>query len=250
MPATAPETMMRPTTTFRCAAALLAVGLSASAFAQTAIPAPRNPARGPGVARSAPPLPAAPTAPFEVKGFRSASFGMTPAQVRAAIAKDFGSAKVTETANLAEGTTALQTALAKLEPGPGSAMLTYIFGATSKRLTHVNIVWSFDGEPSTEQRASIVTAAVQLTSYFQSLPTPKATTGVTPAGPNGLVMFAAVDTKGAAVEVSAHGISYQANAVDGSSTPAPMPKGPALLRISYVANAANPDIQRIKPNAF
>jgi hypothetical protein len=40
---------------------------------------------------------------------------------------------------------------------------------------------------------------------------------------------------GAGVEVAADGISYQANAV---------------LRVSYIANAANPDIFRIKPGAF
>ena len=27
-------------------------------------------------------------------------------------------------------------------------------------------------------------------------------------------------------------------------------KGPAVLRIAYIANAANPDIYRIKPGAF
>jgi hypothetical protein len=207
------------------------------------------------VAADAPAIPSAAAAgDYEIKGFRSANFGATPAQVRAAIAADFGAgAKITDNANLAEGTTALQVVVDHLDPGPGAAQVTYIFGATSKSLTHVNVIWALTGEPTADQRAGIVTAAIQLANYFQTLPTPpKATSGVQPTGPNGLLMFAAVDKKGAAVEVAADGISYQAtpNTPDGKKVDSPPPKGPAVLRVSYIANAANPDIVRIKPGAF
>ena len=225
--------------------ALAAAGAPASA--QTAIPAPPKPAQAPAVARTAPAPPKAPTRTFEVKGFRSAAFGMTPTQVRAAIAADFGAAKTTDTANPAEGTTAIQAVLPKLDPGPGPVTLTYIFGATSRRLSNVNVVWSLGGNPAPDERERLVTAAIQLASYFQSQPAPKASRGVTPVGPNSLVMFSAVDAKGAAVEISASGIRYQAGS---TAAPPPEPTGPALLRISYVANAANPDIIQIKPGAF
>ena len=233
--------------------ALTVLALAGPASAQTppAAKAPAAAAARPGPAPAA----AAPTAgEFEIKGFRSAQFGMTPAQTRIAIAADFGAAaKITDNANPAEGTTALQVTVPSLPPGPGSAQVTYIFGATSKTLTHVNVVWVLTGEPTLEQRAGLVTAAIQLTNYFQTLPNPpKASAGVTPTGPNGLLMFAALDRKGAGVEVAADGISYQSTATtpDAKKTDSPPPKGPAILRVSYIANAANPDIVRLKPGAF
>lgn len=205
-------------------------------------------------ARPAPALPAAaPAADYVIKGFRSAAFGMTQAQTKTAIAADFGaSAKIADNANIVEGTQALQVSLDRLDPGPGPAMVTYIFGATSHTLTHINVVWVVPGEPTAEQRAAVVTAAVQLTNYFQNLPNPlKATASVTPTGPNGLLMFAGVDKKGAGIEVATDGISYQATKKeDNKETTSPPPKGPAILRISYIANAANPDILKIKPGAF
>ena len=219
----------------------LAVLGSASGFAQTTAKlSPQPPA-------------AAPAAGYEIKGFRSAAFGMTQAQVKTAIAADFGpAAKITDSANIVEGTQALQVSLDHLDPGPGTALVTYIFGATSHALTHINVVWVVPGEPTAEQRAAVVTASVQLTNYFQNLPSPlKATAGATPTGPNGLLMFAGVDKKGAGIEVAADGISYQATKKeDNKETVSPPPKGPAVLRVSYIANAANPDILKIKPGAF
>jgi hypothetical protein len=219
------------------AAAVLCAG--APALAQTKAPAPAPAASAPAAA------------PYEIKGFRSAAFGMTKAQVLAAIAADFGpSAKAQETLNPVEGTQVLLVKLDKLEPGPGPAALTYIFGAASKTLSHVNVAWVVEGEATPDQRQGIVTAAVQLTSYFQTLPNPpKATSGVTPTGPNGLIMYAAVDGKGAGLEVAVDGIAYQNNQAP-STTPVPAPKGPALLRISYFANALNPDVYKIKPGSF
>ncbi|HWY65579.1 MAG TPA: hypothetical protein VNX61_10220 [Rhizomicrobium sp.] len=232
---------------FPCRAALYA-GLSLTVLS-TASASVAQP-----TAKPAPTLPSTVSVTgYDIKGFRSANFGMTQAQAKAAIAADFGAgAKTTDNANIVEGTQALQVSLDHLDPGPGPALVTYIFGATSHTLTHINVVWVVPGEPTAEQRAAIVTAAVQLTNYFQNLPNPlKATAGVTPTGPNGLLMFAGVDKKGAGIEVATDGISYQATKKeDNKETTSPPPKGPAVLRVSYIANAANPDILKIKPGAF
>jgi hypothetical protein len=196
---------------------------------------------------------AAPAPDYEITGFRGARFGMTPAQVRAAVAADFGAAaKVTEASNPAEGTQALQVTVEHLDPGPGPAQVSYIFGATSHSLAHINVVWALTGSPTAEQRAAITTAAIQLANYFQTLPNPpKATSGATPTGPNGLLLFAAVDKQGRGVEVAADGISYQATATaDNKRTASPPPTGPAILRVSYIGNVVNPDIVRIKPGSF
>ena len=45
-------------------------------------------------------------------------------------------------------------------------------------------------------------------------------------------------------------VSLKTQEADGKPTASPAPKGPAVLRVSYIANAANPDIFRIKPGAF
>jgi hypothetical protein len=187
-------------------------------------------------------------APYVIHGFRSVTFGMNDAQVRAAIAKDFPGTALRDVGNTAERTRALQVNVAHLEPGPGSALVTYIFGASSKVLTHVNVVWTVDGNPTEDQRSGIVAAAAQLTDYFRSLPNPpRASVNVTPLGPNALVMFAAADGKGAGLEVAVEGIRYTRS---DASAPSPEPTGPAILRVSYLANVANPDIYRVKPGAF
>ena len=192
---------------------------------------------------------AAPAADYEVKGFRSAKFGMTQAQVRAALATDFPGAKVVQTANVSEGTEAIQAAVDKLDPGPGPATVTYIFGATSKTLTHINVIWNV-AEPTTQQRDGIVAAAIQITNYFQSMPVqPKSVAGPTPLAANALLMYGAVDKRGAGMAVAVSGIAYQAQGAT-PATPAPQPTGPAALRISYIANVANPDILRIKAGSF
>jgi hypothetical protein len=226
----------------------IALGLMAAAGLTGAALAANTPAKPAAAPPTIPQTPA--VSDYEVTGFRSARFGMTQAEARAAIAKDFGdAAKITETANPIEGTHALQAAVPSLPPGPGAATVTYIFGASSKTLAHVNVVWVQDGEPTKEQRDAVVAAAVQLTDYFQTLPAaPKATAGVTPTGPNSLLMYAAVDKKGGGVEIDAEGISYQSN--DKTTAAQPAPKGPALLRISYLANVLNPDVYKVKPGSF
>jgi hypothetical protein len=202
----------------------------------------------PGFAQTA----AAPAGAYEINGFRDAKFGMTESDVRAAAAKDFGQVKITPNANPAEGTSALQLTVDHMDPGPGAAQVTYIFGATTHTLAHVNVVWITGPSPTAEQRAAIITGGLQLANYFQTLPQPlKATLAAKPIGPNGLMLFAGVDQKGAGVEIAAEGISYQVTAKsDDKKTDSPAPTGPALLRISYIRNVANPDIIKIAPGAF
>jgi len=222
-------------------AGLVLAGASLSlapAFAQAPAPAAKPPA-------------SAPAGDYDIKGFRTAQFGHTQAQVRQAIAVDFGMAvRIIDTGNPAEGTQALQVTVPKLEPGPGAATLTYIFGAASKTLQQINVVWVVDGEPAADQRNAVLTAAGQLANYFQTLPSPpKTVAGPAATGPNGLLLLAVQDRKGSSVEVAADGISYQAMQ-DNKPITSPTPKGPAVLRISYILNPANPDIFRIKPGSF
>lgn len=228
--------------------ALPLLSLSATGFAQPPAGAVRADGKAPST--TAPALAAA-AADYAINGFRTARFGMTPAEVRTAIAADFAGAAVTPSANPAEGTTTLEITLPALDPAPGIAHISYIFGAASKTLSHVNVLWRLDGEPTTDQRSALLAAALQLTNYFTTQPSaPKASTGMKPSGPNALLLFAAVDQKGAGVELSIQGISYQTNTAGGGEQKTPPPAGPALLRIAYSGNAANPDIRRIQAGSF
>src|SRR5499427_8484013 len=60
---------------------------------------------------------------YEVTGFRDARFGMTEAEVRAAVKKSFAvkDADIKTTANPTEGTTLLIARVDSLDPGPGPA---------------------------------------------------------------------------------------------------------------------------------
>ncbi len=183
-----------------------------------------------------------------VVGFRSAHFGMDAAQVQSAIAQDFNPASdsMSMLKNPAENTQVLVLRVAELEPGPGPASISYIFGAKSKRLMHVNVVWKTDETPSDEARNKIAAAGLQLTSYFQDLSwKPGASASGLPNGVNGVVLFAGLDPTNAGVEVRVSGV-----ATSGAESVASKPEGAAQLVLSYVADIKNPDIAAIKPGAF
>ena len=78
-----------------------------------------------------------------IKGFRSAKFGMDEEKVLKAITKDFkvNKDKVARVSSVTEGTTVLEVKVPKLFTTGGTAKLGYIFGAKSKKLVHVNIIW-------------------------------------------------------------------------------------------------------------
>lgn len=207
-----------------CLACLFAVGLSSAATAQQA------------------------AADHLITGFRSAHWGMTADETRAAIAKDFhpASQAVTVQDNPAEGTSVIQLHLDQLEPGPGPATVNYVMGAKSRRLMHINVTWSYADNATTDERGKIAAAGLELAAYFRGQSwKPNGSTVAVPAGPNTIVLFAGIDPKGAGVELDASGVALQTN---GKSQPPPT--GPTLLRISYSADILHPDILTIPPGHF
>jgi hypothetical protein len=188
---------------------------------------------------------------YVISGFRSARFGMNEAQVRSAIGKDFGrAAKIEKAANAAEGTTAMQASLAALDPGPGPAKVTYIFGATSKELIHINVVWASNDQPTHAVRQAMMQAGLELLAYFKThIGKPKAAAAGLPNGPNTLVLYVAVDESGASVELSLDGIAFE-HKVDGKTVSSPPADGPVSLAVSYARNVLQPDIKTIARGAY
>jgi hypothetical protein len=185
---------------------------------------------------------------YEVTGFRDARFGMTEPEVRTAIKKSFvKDADIKTNLNPTEGTTLLIVHVNLLDPGPGTAAVTYIFGNKSKKLIQVNVGW---GEDSSNEANAIIGAGTRLERYFQSFSWRKDATRVgIPAGENTVVLFAGEDEKKGAVRVVIDGIKYQVNR-EGKETSSPDPKGPPKLVINYIADRENPDIAKIEPGKF
>jgi hypothetical protein len=103
---------------------------------------------------------------YEVTGFRDARFGMTEPEVRAAIKKSFAvkDADIKAGSNPTEGTTLLTVRVNSLDPGPGTATVTYIFGNKSKKLIQVNVAW---GEDAPNDANAIIGAGTRLERDFQ-----------------------------------------------------------------------------------
>jgi hypothetical protein len=178
---------------------------------------------------------AAPAGSGLISGFRSARFGMTEAEVRAAIARDFKvDGPAIQTLFVAEQHSKVLTlALPQLNPGPCPAVVAYIFDTSTGALVHVNVSWLFPGEANPYQRAAIQFAGERLASYFRNLPTPYG--AVLPAGATGpqtITFYAARDGDGRTVTVAADGVEIALK--DRAVSPKP-PKGPVVLRVAYDA---------------
>jgi hypothetical protein len=189
---------------------------------------------------------------YEVTGFRDARFGMTEAEVRAAVKKSLAvkDADIKTSANPTEGTTLLIVRVDSLEPGPGPATITYIFGNKSKKLIQVNVVWGEDAPNNSSDANAIIGAGTRLERYFQGFSWRKDTTRVgVPVGENTVVLFAGEDEKKGAVRLVVDGIKYQVNH-EGNETTSPDPKRAPKLVINYIGDRENPDVAKIEPGKF
>jgi hypothetical protein len=178
---------------------------------------------------------AAKAPPGLITGFRSARFGMSEAEVRAAVARDFKvEAPAIQVLFVAEQHTKVLTlALPQLNPGPCPAVLSYIFDSATGALVHINVSWLFPGEANPYQRAAIQFAGERLAAYFHDLPSPPATVLAAGAtGPQTVTFYAARDKDGHTVNVAADGVEIALK--DKTATPKPA-KGPAVLRVAYDA---------------
>ena len=136
----------------------------------------------------------------------------------------------------AEGTTLLVVDLPALDPGPGTAAVTDIVGAASKRLMHVNVAWTSAPTATEAERNRYTGAGLQLAKNFQGLPWKvNGTTANRPQGPNGLLLFAGLDRKNSAVELHLAGI-----AIVQPSGPGPDPTGPKAVWFRLMKRLGRP----------
>lgn len=126
-----------------------------------------NPAIGQNRPIVAPLAPTAAAKQAQVEGFRNARFGMTEAQVRDAIGKDFklSGEAIQRIEEPTERTTALLVKVNDLLPDSGPAVIAYLLGYKTKKLFRVNVIWGQEiGSPTKPEQ--IVGTANALRNYL------------------------------------------------------------------------------------
>jgi hypothetical protein len=227
---------------------LTLLGLAFASPAAAAAGPDQPPAAKPGAA----PPPAEPdtTEHVQVEGFRSARWGMTEAQVKAAIQKDFNIPVDKDQAeeNPSERTTVLSVTVNDLLEGAGKARISYIMGFTTKKLIQVNILWGTTIDPQVKPDR-IVAGANQLRTLFLNSGYERDTIASNVATADGsITVFQGQDA------------DKHMTLLRLVSTPAPAPTkqhgkteaaGPTVvLLLSYLLDVRNPDVYRLKKGQF
>jgi hypothetical protein len=179
--------------------------------------------------------------PAAVNGFRSAQFGMSEKDVRAAIKKDFG-VEPTQESNLTQRTKALVVSGKELLKGTPPATVSYLLGTSTAKLIQVNIVWG--AEPGGADVGHLVSVGNALRDYFLRRSYDPKTFATNQQLPNGgVVFFRGSDAKGSEIRVEMHPASRKIGDKDAT-----IDKG--VLKLSYAENPKNPDVFRIPEGSF
>jgi hypothetical protein len=179
----------------------------------------------------------------EVEGFRSARFGMSEADVKAAITKDFGKGTaVTEQPNAGERTKVLVVKVPDLLPGGGTAEVSYVFGYQTKKLIQVSVSWSkaIDDKMTPEQ---LFSNSSVLRTHFMSEGFKPETIATNMPINGGLLMFRGSDAKDRTAMLMLQGTFTQGDKNQRILTP-------TSLLLFYVADAKAPDVYRLPPGSF
>ena len=185
---------------------------------------------------------AAPAEP--VPGFRSAHFGMSEADVRKAIRKDFGAAAdaIKSDTNRAERTQVLTINVPDLLPGGGHATVAYVFGYKTKDLIQVGVTWSKASDPAITPEMLFANADV-LREYFLQAGYVPATVTTNQPIQNGVLMFRGSDRDGHETVLLLVGTVEKA--ADSKRV-----LSPTALNLIYVADPKAPDIYRLPKGDF
>jgi hypothetical protein len=206
----------------------------------------------PPVALAAEPQPPAAAAapavqPLHVEGFRSAHWGMTEAQVKTAIEKDFKIApdKIKSEENLAERTGVVTVLVPDLLEGAGVARVSYIFGYATKKLIEVNVLWGTAIDPQIAPE-KIVAAADQLRQLLVDSGYEAGSIATNARMKDGEVLV----FKGQDADKHTTILRLAAAREPPRRGAAKKPATATALALSYILDAQNPDIYRLKKGQF
>jgi len=222
------------------------LGWGQAAYAEGA--APKTEAEQSGVkdhpGEDQPSPPAGP--PAQIEGFRQVRFGMSEEQVRQSIRKDFpaAAAKLTSAIHPSEKTTVLSLSVAEMLPHTGNARISYILGYRSKKLSQVNIVWTSDGTAAGDE--VVVGTANALRDYFTSQNfQPDSVVVNHQLAANTILVFRGSDDRKRTVLLVLSGTAAAARPEEKKAKTPPL-----TLELSYIEDAAHPDVFRIGKGQF
>jgi len=185
-----------------------------------------------------------------VEGFRSARFGMTEADVRKALMKDFDIAEddIVSSNNSLEKTTSLVINIDEIIPDSGSAVAGYIFGYKSERLIQVNIIWGSENEATNNAMGlvdDLVATANILRRYFmkQGFPAESMITN-TPLEGGSVLVFRGIDDQGRVAKLKLNISPGSVNAETGEE------EQTVSLILNYIVNPSEPDIFKVEEGQF
>ena len=195
--------------------------------------------------------PEKPEQPMEILGFRSAHFGMTESEVRAAIRLDFNASggDVVSASDDLEKTTSLQIMVDDLLSVAGKARISYVFGFHSKTLTQVNLAW---GAAAGVDRSSeaLVDAADMLRAHFLEKPFRQDNMLLNWQLSDGsTVVFRGLDYHRHMILLVLAGEKLS-SPTDGGGAPLVPALKITTLMLSYVESIDHPDDFHLKPEAF
>ena len=221
--------------------------LAYPAIAAEATPAAAGSAATPAdtpKAADAPKAAEAPAAADPVLGFRSALFGMTQAEVRKAIQKDFGVAPdaIKSELNRAEKTHVLTAAVADALPGGGRSEVAYVFGYKTDKLIQIGVTWSKATDPSITPD-TLYGDAQQLQEYFLQAGYAPGSIATNFPVANGVVMFRGADADGRETVLLLEGPVKRAGDAKRALTP-------TSLSLIYKVDPKALDIYRLPKGDF
>jgi hypothetical protein len=186
---------------------------------------------------------------MQVRGYRSALFGMTEAEVRAAASRDFGvpPGKLAPGPDGEGGNRTLVLPVSYLEPVNRTGLISYVFDKATLRLISVNLLWSGGARADFANRDHMIASASAVTADLLGHSwAPLSQLRGVPVDPQTLIVFAAVDEAGAGVEVRLQNIQYE---IQGAPRPPARPAtGQPLMRLSFVQQAKRPDLRQFLPD--
>ena len=239
---------MRKPLLFLAAICVAGMCATAPAFAQAA----KQKGGGAAPVAEPKPAPAAVPAPADsqseakliVEGFRSAKFGMNEADVRAAIAKDFGAKPdaIKSQDNPAELTRSVLLTVPDLLPTGGTAEVSYVFGYKSKSLIQVGTVWSKATDPALTPERLFSNANILRAHFLGEGFKPDSIAVNTPVN-GGVLMFRGSDAKDRSVILLLQG-TFEAKENNQRILT------PTGLLLFYVADTKSPDVFKLPPGQF
>jgi hypothetical protein len=179
-----------------------------------------------------------------IDGFRSAKFGMSEADVRAAMIKDFNAKPdaIKAQDNASELTHSILMSVPELLPNGGTAELSSVFGYKSKSLIQVGAVWS-KGTDAAMTAEKLFSNANILRAHFMGEGFKPDSIAVNMPVAGGIVMFRGSDAKDRSVILLLQGTFENKENNQRVLTP-------TSLLLFYVADAKSPDIFKLPPGQF